>query len=175
MWKDSRPIFLDAVQSLLACSTPEQFQSLSRPRIWHTIMILNLPNVSLREVTVEAVVRCGDNRTLEALKNLRRLGSMEITNTDSPLHRLFYQRNPMWRFLQKEGAPLATEESKNAIDRAIAGLKERLDEIRREAQLLRASDRDSVPAGRELVRAAVSPGAATSAEELVRPSPDAEG
>lgn len=171
MWKESRSVFLHSLETLLTRITPEQFQSLSRQQIWDTVTMLYYPDGRLREVTVEAVVRCGDYRTMESLKQLRLLCSVGPTSSKS----LFYRLNPMVRFLQKEGVPLPTEETRDAIERAIIGLTAQEEEMRRAAQLLRPSGRDHVPDGKELVRAATSPGAATASEQLVRPADSAPG
>lgn len=164
MWQESRPVFLKSLETLLTRITPDQFHELSPEQVRDTITMLYFPDGGLRAATAEAVVRCGDRRTLEALKKVRLICTVGSANYKS----LFYRMNPAMRFLQKEGVPMPTVEAREAMDHAIAGLTERLEQMRRDAQLLRASDRDSVPAGRELVRAANSPGAARDPEQLVR-------
>src|SRR5205823_5746021 len=71
MWKESRPVLLSALERLLARATPEEFQELSRQQMWEIVMMLYFPDGNLREVTADALIRCGDNRTLEALKRLQ--------------------------------------------------------------------------------------------------------
>ena len=170
MWQESRPVFMHALESLLVRITPEQFQDLSRQQMWEAIMMLYFPDGRVREATVEAVVRCGDSRTAEALKKLRLLSSLGSTNPKS----LIYRLSPMARFLEKEGVPFATEEARDAIERAFAGLNANSEEIRRTAQLLRASEPDAEQKARELLRASAPAGVVTPPEELVRPAPCAE-
>lgn len=166
MWKESRPVFLQSLETLLARITPEEFQALSRQQLWDTTMMLYFPDGRLREVTVETLIRCGDNRTIETLTKLRMLISMGPTNAKS----LFYRLNPMVRFLQKEGVPMASEEARDAVERALAGLKAPVEEMRRTAQLLRASEPNAGQKARDLLRASAPSGQITPPEELVRPA-----
>jgi hypothetical protein len=166
MWQETRPVFLQALETLLVRVTPEQFQEFSREQLWNIIMMLYFADGRLREVTVETVVRCGDNRAVEALNKLRGLASVGPTNPRS----LFYRLNPMVRFLQKQGVPLPTEEARDAIERALNGLSANVDEVRRTAQLLRASAPDAEQKARELLRASAPTGIATPREQLLRPT-----
>ena len=164
-WQESRPVFVRSLAAALTNTTQDQFQWLSPSQAAAIVRLFYFPENSLREAAVEILIRCGDSRMLADLKVYRVNCGAELS---LPM-RLFCRLNPIMRFLRKQGDLFGTEETRDAIDRAITGLKERIEAMKRDAQLLRPSDRDSAPAGRELVRAAISPSAANRAEELVRP------
>lgn len=167
MWKKSRPILLDALELLLAGITPDEFQTLSRQQMRDIVTMLYFPDGSLRQVTVDAIIRCGDSRTLEPLKQLHRLRSFALSAENNPICRW----NPLLRYLQKEGVPRASEAGNRAITTAMAGLTERLDAERRTAQLLRPVDNTDALVAQELLRAAAPVGASTPSEDLVRAAP----
>jgi hypothetical protein len=170
MGQESRPVFLQALETLLSRITPEQFQELSRQQMWAVLTMLYFPDGGLHEVVADMAIRCGDSRTLEVLQKLQRLYTFGASTARSP----FFKWNPMVWYLKKEGVPLASAEGKSVIDRAVVGLTAEIAEARGNAQLLRASAPDQELAARELVRASGPAGIATPPEQLLRPALAAE-
>jgi len=168
MWQESRPVLLQALELLLERMSPEEFQEFSRQQVWDILSMLYFPDGSLREVIADMAVRCGDSRTLDSLQNLQRLYGFGVSTAKSP----FMKWNPMLWYLKKEGVPVATPEGEAVIDRALASLTAQVGEMRRNSQLLRASQPDQEQASRELVRAAAPTGAPDPSDKLLRPVSD---
>jgi hypothetical protein len=169
MWQESRPVFVQALEALFARITPDHFEELLPKQTWDIGLLLYLPDGNLRQVTSDMLIRCGDSRTIESLRKLLLLCKAGQTNMNHPLVRW----NPMMRLMQAQGVPFATPDVTAAIDRCIAAITVRMDETRRNAELLRASAPNREQAASELMRAAGPVGAATAPEELVRASADA--
>lgn len=168
LWKECRPAFMHALESVLDRITPEEFQELSDAQMWEIASLMLYPDGDLSRVAEAAAIRCGDSRMLAALHKLHRLCSVSHVDPKSLLTRL----SPNMRWLRKEGVPFATPQTIQAIERAIADLTVNVDEARRNAQLLRASAPNAEQTSRELLRAANPTGQThpTAAEELMRPA-----
>jgi len=166
IWEQSRPILLDAMEIMLSGMTDEQFQGLSRQQVWDIVLMLYFPDGKLRYVAAEALVRCGDTVTLEQLKKMQGLLTVSMTSPKSALTRW----SPAMWWLKKQNVPMPTPEIGEIVDKAVADLSAIIEEGRRTAQLLRASDRNFGADADALVRAAAGPGVGKTNEELMRPA-----
>jgi hypothetical protein len=163
MWKECRPVFMEALETVLGRVTPEEFQELPDSQMWEIASLMLYPDGRLSQVVEATAVRCGDSHMLAALQKLRKLCLVSHVNPKSPLTRI----SPNMRWLIKEGVPFATPGTIQAIERTIAFVTVNVDEANRNAQLLRASAPSAEQVSRELLRAA-SPIGKTASDELVR-------